>query len=109
MVERRRKVMLRFFVTEAERDMIAEKMGLLRTGNLSAYLRKMAIDGYIINTDATDVKKMTAEIQRIGVNVNQIARRVNTAGYATEQDLKEVREALAGIWRSQRYILSRAL
>jgi hypothetical protein len=103
-----RDVMVRFRVTAAERELIDEKMKLLGTANIAAYLRKMAIDGYIINTDFTDIKAMTAEIQKIGVNVNQIARRVNTVGYATEQDLAEVKEALAKVWRSQRYILSKA-
>jgi predicted ABC-type ATPase len=103
-----RDVMVRFRVTAAERELIDEKMKLLGTNNIAAYLRKMAIDGYIINTDFTDIKNMTAEIQKIGVNVNQIARRVNTAGHATEHDLAEVKEALAKVWQSQRYILSKA-
>jgi hypothetical protein len=105
---RTRPIMLRFFVTKAERDMILEKMRLLDTENLSAYLRKMAIDGYIIVTDFTAAKETAAQIQKVGVNVNQIARRVNTVGYATEQDLKEVKEALAEIWRLQRLSLSKA-
>jgi hypothetical protein len=103
-----RDVMVRFRVTAAERELIDEKMKLLGTANLAAYLRKMAIDGYVINTDFTDIKQMTAEIQRIGVNVNQIARRVNTVGHATEQDLAEVKEALAEIWRLQRLSLLKA-
>ncbi len=41
---------------------------------MAAYLRKIAIDGYIIQIDHTDIKAMTAEIQKIGVNVNQIAK-----------------------------------
>ena len=45
-----------------------------------AYLRKMAIDGYIIQLDYTAIKEQTAEIQKVGVNVNQIARRVNSTG-----------------------------
>ena len=40
---------------------------------MAAYLRKIAIDGYIIQIDHADIKAMTAEIQKIGVNVNQIA------------------------------------
>jgi hypothetical protein len=108
MTERKRKVMIRFFVTEAERELIFEKMNLLQTTNLSAYLRKMAIDGYVINADYTDIKKMTAEIQKIGVNVNQIARRVNTTGNAHAEDIAEVKEALAKIWRLQRSNLLKA-
>ncbi|MCL2492881.1 MAG: MobC family plasmid mobilization relaxosome protein [Clostridiales bacterium] len=105
---RERKVLMKFFVTEQERDMIFEKMGLLNTENLSAYLRKMAIDGYIINVDYSDIKKMTAEIQKTGVNVNQIARRVNATGNVYEQDIKEIKEKLAEIWRLQRLGLLKA-
>jgi hypothetical protein len=49
-------VQVKFRVTEAERELIAEKMRLLHTDNLAAYIRKMAIDGYIIKTDHTDIK-----------------------------------------------------
>lgn len=108
MSERKRQVLMRFFVTEPERDLILEKMNLLQTTNLSAYMRKMAIDGYIINTDYTDIKKQTAEIQKIGVNVNQIARRINMTGAIFAEDLQEIKEALAEIWRLQRLSLSKS-
>ena len=42
-----------------------------------AYLRKMAIDGYIVNTDTTPLKKQYEEMHKIGVNINQIAKKVN--------------------------------
>ena len=71
---RKRTVQIKFRVTEAERDLILEKMKLVPTRNMAAYLRKIAIDGYIIQIDHADIKAMTAEIQKIGVNVNQIAR-----------------------------------
>lgn len=77
---RKRTVQIKFRVTEAERDLILEKMKLVPTRNMAAYLRKIAIDGYIIQIDHADIKAMTAEIQKIGVNVNQIARRVNATG-----------------------------
>ena len=69
---RKRTVQIKFRVTEAERDLILEKMKLVPTRNMAAYLRKIAIDGYIIQIDHADIKAMTAEIQKIGVNVNQI-------------------------------------
>ena len=72
---RKRTVQIKFRVTEEERALIEEKMKLIPTRNMSAYLQKIAIDGYIIQVDHTDKKTMTAEIQKIGVNVNQIARR----------------------------------
>jgi hypothetical protein len=103
-----RKVQVKFRVTEAERELIDEKMKLLGTANLAAYLRKMAIDGYVINPDWTDVKAMTQEIQKIGVNLNQIAKRVNTFGSIYAEDIAELKEAMAEIWRLQRLCLLKA-
>jgi SepF-like predicted cell division protein (DUF552 family) len=105
---RTRDVMVRFRVTEEEHALILEKMRLLGTENLAAYLRKMAIDGYIIVTDFAAVKEMTAQIQKVGVNVNQIAHRVNAGGTIYAADIEGIKEAQAEIWRLQRYILSKA-
>ena len=52
---RKRTVQIKFRVTEAERDLILEKMKLVPTRNMEAYLRKMAIDGYIIQVDHADI------------------------------------------------------
>ena len=102
---RKRTVQIKFRVTEAERDLILEKMKLVPTRNMAAYLRKIAIDGYIIQIDHADIKAMTAEIQKIGVNVNQIARRVNATGNAYQEDIEEIKGVLAEIWRLQRLYL----
>ena len=61
---RKRTVQIKFYVTEEERDLITEKMKLIPTRNMAAYLRKIAIDGYIIQVDHADIKAMTAEIFR---------------------------------------------
>ena len=99
---RKRTVQIKFRVTEAERDLILEKMKLIPTRNMAAYLRKIAIDGYIIQVDHSDIKAMTAEIQKIGVNVNQIAKRVNATGSVYQEDIEEIKGVLAEIWRLQR-------
>ena len=106
---RKRTVQVKFYVTEEERKLIEEKMKLVPTNNMAAYLRKIAIDGYIIQVDHTDIKAMTAEIQKIGVNVNQIARRVNATGNAYKEDIDEIKGVLAEIWRLQRLSLLKAL
>ena len=106
---RKRTIQVKFYVTEEERKLIEEKMKLVPTSNMAAYLRKIAIDGYIIQVDHTDIKAMTAEIQKIGVNVNQIARRVNATGNAYKEDIEEIKGALAEIWRLQRLSLLKAL
>ena len=105
---RKRTVQIKFRVTEAERDLIEEKMKLIPTRNMAAYLRKIAIDGYILQVDHTDIKAMTAEIQKIGVNINQIAKRVNATGTLYAQDIEDIKGAMAEIWQLQRSILSKA-
>ena len=105
---RKRMVQIKFRVTEEERALIEEKMKQIPTQNMAAYLRKMAIDGYIIQVDHTDIKAMTAEIQKIGVNVNQIARRINATGSVYEQDIEEIKGVLNEIWRLQRLSLLKA-
>ena len=99
---RKRTVQIKFRVTEEERALIEEKMKLVPTRNMEAYLRKMAIDGYIIQIDHADIKAMTAEIQKIGVNINQITRRVNATGSVYQEDIEEIKGVLAEIWRVPR-------
>ena len=76
---------------EEERALIEQKMKLVPTRNMAAYLRKIAIDGYIIQTDHSDIKAMTAEIQKIGVNINQIVKRVNATGNVYQEDIEEIK------------------
>ena len=102
---RKRTVQIKFRVTEEERDLIEQKMKQIPTRNMAAYLRKMAIDGYIIQVDHSDIKAMTTELQKIGVNVNQIARRVNATGSVYQEDIEEIKGVLAEIWRLQRLSL----
>ena len=106
MTIRTRKIVLRVPVTPEERELIRQKMALLHTRNFSAYARKMLIDGYVVHIDTTDIRAQTAELQKIGVNVNQIARRINSTGTVYAQDIEDIKGALAKIWQLQRYILS---
>ena len=106
MANRKRNIQMKFWVTEEEKRLIDEKMKLLPTQRYGAYLRKMAIDGYIIYTDTADIKAFTAELSAIGRNINQIAKKLNTGGPAYQADMDEIRERLDQIWQLQRRILS---
>ena len=106
MTNRTRKIVLRVPVTPEERELIRQRMALLHTRNFSAYARKMLIDGYVVHIDTTDIRAQTAELQKIGVNNNQIARRLNSMGPLYTQDVADIKGALAQIWQLQRYILS---
>ena len=106
MANRKRSIVLRCPVTAEERAVIEQKMSLLPTKRIGAYLRKMAIDGYIIYTDTTDIKEMTKALSAIGRNINQIAKRLNAGDDAYEADIQEIKERLDEIWQLQRRILS---
>ena len=106
MANRKRSIVLRCPVTAEERALIEQKMAQLPTQRIGAYLRKMAIDGYIIYTDTTDIKAFTKELSAIGRNINQITKRINAGGPAYQADMDEIRERLDEIWQLQRHILS---
>ena len=106
MANRKRKMVLRCPVTDEERKLIEHKMSLVSTNQIGAYLRKMAIDGYIIYTDTKDIQAMNKELQRIGRNINQIAKRVNSTSSIYMTDIEELKEDIQNIWQLQRTILS---
>ena len=106
MENRKRNIQIKFYVTEEEKRLIEQKMAQLLTQRIGAYLRKMAIDGYIIYTDTSDIKAFTLELSAIGRNINQIAKRLNAGGPAYQADIQEIRERLDEIWQLQRRILS---
>lgn len=101
MENRKRNVQIIIRVTEEERALIEEKMKQIPTLNLSAYARKMLIDGYIITLDLQEVKGHTAQLQKIGVNVNQIAKRINT-GRIYADDMDEIKRVMEEVWRLER-------
>ena len=105
MANRKRPIILRCPVTAEERALIEQKLTQLQTKRIGAYLRKMAIDGSIIQVDTTDIKEMTRALSAIGRNINQIAKRVNAGGPVYQADRDEIRERLDEIWQLQRRIL----
>lgn len=105
MENRKRNIQIKFRVTEEEKKLIEQKMAQLPTHQIGAYMRKMAIDGLIIYTDTSNIKEFTQELQAIGRNINQIARRVNSSGSVYDEDIAEIKERLKEVWHIQRQIL----
>ena len=98
MKNRTRPVRIEFRVTEQEHQLIPKKMEQLGTKNMGAYLRKMAIDGYIIKVDYTEQKKLAAAVSRVAGNINQICRRINQTGHFYEDDIVELKAKQCEIW-----------
>lgn len=65
----------------------------------------MFIDRYIITLDLQEVKEHTAQLQKIGVNVNQIAKRINETGRIYADDMDEMKRVMEKVWRLERRLL----
>ena len=109
MADRTRPIRIEFCVTEQEKKLIESKMAQLGTCNMGAYLRKMAIDGYIIKVDYTEQKKLAAAVSRAATNINHICRRINSTGHFYADDIADLKEQKAEIWSLLREVQKKEL
>ena len=107
MANRKRNVQLHFMVTEHERSLIDIKMEQLGTKNMGAYLRKMAIDGYVIHLDLSDIRELVTLLRRTGNNLNQLTKRVHETGNIYGEDIEDLRQSYDKLWDMTGEILSR--
>ena len=98
MPNRTRPIRIEFCVSDHEHRLIKSKMAQLNTCNMGAYLRKMAIDGYIIKVDYTEQKKLAAAVSRAAANINHICRRINQTGHCYADDVAELKARQSEIW-----------
>ena len=99
-MSRKRNVKLEFWVSTDERAQIEQKMAELGTENLSAYLRKMAIDGRILKLDLPELRELLSLMRRYSGNLNQIAKRVNSTHRVYAADLDDIQTSQAKLWQS---------
>lgn len=107
MAKRKREIVLRFRVTAEERGMIEEKMTQFGTENMAAYLRKMAIDGYVVKLDLPELRELVSLLRRSGNNLNQIAKRVNETSRIYAVDIECLLENQEKLWSMAKEILGR--
>ena len=74
--------------------------------NMSAYIRKMALDGYIVRLDLSDVRKMVQLLSNSTNNLNQIAKRVNADGSIFARNIKDMQDHYERLWEQAREILA---
>jgi hypothetical protein len=87
---RKRNIRMVFYVTEEEQDALIQKMAQAGTKNRDAYMRKMAIEGYIIRFDTTEAQELLRLIANATGNINQLAKRANESRSVHENDVKEL-------------------
>jgi len=107
MEKQNRDITLKFRVTPAERDLIEARMAQLGTDNMSSYLRKIAIDGYIVKLDLPELKEMVSLLRRSSNNLNQIAKRVNEKGRVYDADIGCLLGNQEQLWSAANEILHR--
>lgn len=107
MTYRKRPIQLHFMVTAHERELIRQKMAQLGTNNLGVYLRKMAVDGYIVKLDLPELRELLTLLRRTSNNINQVARRVHQTGTVYDTDLEDILQKQEEIWAGVNEILAR--
>lgn len=94
----KKSVRVEFVMSEQEAELVKGRMTELGITNLSAYLRKMAVDGYIIHLDMGDIQEMIRLLRICSNNLNQYARRANEVGSVYAADVEDLRTRLDGLW-----------
>ena len=104
--KRKRDVPVLFWVSADEMELIQQKMAQFGTKNLSAYLRKMAVDGYVVQLDLPELKELVSLLRRSSNNLNQLTRRVHETGRIYDADLEDLRQGQEKLWEAAEHILS---
>ena len=103
---RKRPIQVKFFVDEKEQALIKKKMEQAGIENMSAYIRKMVIDGYVVKLDMPELRELTLRMKSISNSENQIAKRVNSTGSIYEADIEEIKKNQEEIYEGIRKILT---
>ena len=95
--KRHRSVHLNVMVTPEEQELIHERMAEAGIRNMGAYMRKMALNGYVLHVDLADVRELVALQRRCANNLNQVAIHANTFGVYPEE-IKQLQRDYADLW-----------
>ena len=99
--------LIRCRIHKEDRELIEKRMKESGISNMSDYIRKMAIDGYVIRLDLSDVKEVSRLLRINANNINQIAKRANETGCIYRADIKTVEKQQEEIWQMMKAILQR--
>ena len=107
MAKRKRDIQLKVRVTPEERAMIEAKMAQLGMTNMAAFMRKMAIDGYVVKLDLPELRELVSLLRYSSNNLNQLTRRVHETGRVYVADMEDILQNQERIWQAASGILSR--
>ena len=96
--KRRRNVPLYVWLSPAEQQAIKDRMEQTGIHNMSAYVRKMALNGYVLQVDLSPVRELVSLQRRCANNLNQAALHVNTHGGLYQNELQALQKDYADLW-----------
>ena len=104
--KRKRDVQLNFRVSPEELALIEQKMAQLGTKNREAYLRKMALDGYVVRLELPELKELVSLMRYSSNNLNQLARRAHETGRIYDADLENISRRQEALWDGVHQVLT---
>lgn len=104
--KRKREVQLNFRVSPEELALIEQKMAQLGTANREAYLRKMALDGYVVRLELPELKELVSLMRYSSNNLNQLARRAHETGRIYDADLEDISRRQEALWDGVHQVLT---
>ena len=105
MIRRNTRVFMKCTPEEVVR--IEQKMQEVGIRNRSAYLRKMALDGYCVNLDFSDIRELVSLLRRCSNNLNQYAKKAKETGSIYVEDIADLQKQQAELWEAMKEILAR--
>ena len=104
--KRKREVQLNFRVSPEELALSEQKMAQLGTTNREAYLRKMALDGYVVRLELPELKELVSLMRYSSNNLNQLARRAHETGRIYDADLEDISRRQEALWDGVHQVLT---
>lgn len=94
-------------LTQEEYEAIEKKFRNSGLKSRSEFIRAMIFEGYIVQINEDELKKIYRLVNNIASNVNQIAVRANSTGNVYAEDIAEIKEELQKIWQPLRFFQSK--
>ncbi len=106
MPNRTRTNELKIFLNDDEQYILNRKFLQSGMQSKSAFIRHLILYGYVYEVNYSYLQEYNTALARIGNNLNQIAKRINTTGSIYKNDINEVKEIMEKIWHTQKSMLS---
>jgi len=105
--KRTRDISRLIYFSQEEYDQIQERMAEVGTTNMSAFIRKQALNGYVLHVDLSPVRELVSLQRRCSNNMNQIAANANTYGGIYPQEITALQKDYAALWNPLAALISK--